>query len=126
MAEVLHDLDHVARHLDLGVRRVIGRGPRLERAAVAAQVGAYDGEPRGELRCHGVPHEMALRVAMEQEQRRARAAVPHPNFAVAHGNRFKRELIEETHHGIAELLVERERTQGTEISMGKAASRYSA
>jgi hypothetical protein len=44
--------------------------------AVAAQVGAYDGAALGQGRGHPVPHHMALRIAVQQQQRRPRAADP--------------------------------------------------
>ena len=44
-AEGRHDLDHVLRHGALGVGRCVRVGGRLAAVAVAAQVGADDGEP---------------------------------------------------------------------------------
>ena len=54
---------------------------RLERAAVAAQVGADHREALGQRRRHRVPHRVRLRVAVQQQQRRARAAVAQPDRA---------------------------------------------
>ena len=49
-------------------------GGRLAAVAVAAQVGRYHRVVRGKRRRHLVPHHVGLRVAVEQEERRAPAA----------------------------------------------------
>ncbi len=74
-AELLHDLDLVARHRALRIGLVIGAGLGLAAAAVAAQVRANNrvvlGEPRRDLRPHGV----GLGETVQQQQRRTGAAL---------------------------------------------------
>ena len=74
-AELLHDLDLVARHGALGIGFVIGAGLGLAAAAVAAQVRANNrvvlGEPRRDLRPHGV----GLRKAVQQQEGRTGTAM---------------------------------------------------
>ena len=81
----------------LGVGRVIGRGGRLERTAVAAQVGTDHGEALGQLRRHGVPHGVRLRVAVQEQQRRTGAAAAQPDRAVLGADVLEREAGKE--HG---------------------------
>ena len=95
MTEMLHHLDEVARHLLLGVGRVVGRGLGLERAAVAAQVGADHREALRHLRCHGVPHGVRLRVAVQQQQRRSGAAAAQAHLAAGDCHVLEREAGEE-------------------------------
>jgi hypothetical protein len=59
-AETLHDRHHVAREGALGVGRVVRRGGRAGAAAVAAQVGAHDGEAPRKARGHVAPHQVGL------------------------------------------------------------------
>ena len=75
MPELLHQRHHVARHLGLGIGRVVRRRAGLEGAAIAAQVGAIDGEAVGQRRRDAMPHRMGLRVAVQQQQRRPLAAM---------------------------------------------------
>ena len=70
VAERLHHLDHRVRHGALGVgrmRRVAGRrgGP-----AVAGQIRHDQAEMPRQRRRHAVPHDIGLRIAMEQKERR--------------------------------------------------------
>jgi hypothetical protein len=44
--------------------------------ATATQVGRHDSEATRQLGCHLVPHRMRLRMAVQQQQRRAVAAAP--------------------------------------------------
>jgi hypothetical protein len=78
-AEMIHHRDLIPRHRPLRVRRVIGGRRRLAAVAVAGEVGGDDGELLGEAWGDGVPHHVRLRVAVEQQEWRAAAAVPHAN-----------------------------------------------
>jgi hypothetical protein len=70
-AEPLHHLHLIERHRALAVRGVVGCGCGPEGGAVAGQVGRDDGVVLGEQRGGRVPHERRLRVAVQQQQRRA-------------------------------------------------------
>ena len=83
-AVVAHDVEAMetqrGHHLDLIPRRgalamlVEVVGCRLAAVAVAAQVRHHHRVVRGKRRRHLVPHHVGLRVAVEQEERRALAA----------------------------------------------------
>ena len=73
-AEALHQPDLIARHRAEGVVRVVGQAGGLRRVAVAAQVGADDRVPPGELRRDARPHRHALRKPVQQQHRRPVAA----------------------------------------------------
>ena len=70
-----HHLDQVERHRALGIGQVLGVGGRLAAGAITAQVGRDDREALGEARRDLVPHHMSLRIAVNEEQRRAVAAL---------------------------------------------------
>ena len=74
-AERRHHLDLVLRHGAERVPGMIDAARRLLRIAVAAQVGADDGEVLGEPRRELVPARMGERIAVHQEERRAVAAI---------------------------------------------------
>jgi hypothetical protein len=95
VAEMRHQLREVPRHLALGVGRVVRRRRRLERAAVAAQVGAVDGVRLRQRRRDPVPHRVRLRVAVQQQQRRAFAAAPQAQHAAGDLDALERESGEE-------------------------------
>src|SRR5215470_14415289 len=90
--ELPHDLDHIRCHLRFGIRLVIGRGWRFERAAIASEVGADDGEVPGQFRGYPVPHHVRLRVAMQQQQRWARSTMPQTDGATSNVDMGKGEL----------------------------------
>ena len=73
-AERRHHLDLVERQRPFRIIREIGAGRRFRAVAVAAQIGDDDGEVLGQARRHLAPHHMGLRVAVQQQQRRAAAA----------------------------------------------------
>ena len=73
-AQRAHQLDLVRRHRALRVVDVAGAAVGLRRIAVAAQVAADDGEALGEARRDPVPHRVRLRIAVQQQERRAAAA----------------------------------------------------
>ena len=72
-AERLHQSDLIAGHGAERIVRLVGRAFRLGRVAVAAQVGADDGEIGREDRRHPRPHGEALREALQKQKRRALA-----------------------------------------------------
>jgi len=84
-AVVAHDVEAIEaqrrHHLDLvlggGALAVVAEvvGSRLAAVAVAAQVGCHHRVVRGQRGRHHVPHHVALRVAVEQQERRALAAL---------------------------------------------------
>src|SRR5215475_13392863 len=74
-AECRHHLDLVLRHGSKRVGGVILAARRFFRIAVTPQVGADNGEFLSEPRRQFVPARMRERVAVQQQQRRAAAAV---------------------------------------------------
>ena len=95
VAEAGHQLRHVLGHPGLGVGRVVRRGAGLVAAAVAAEVRADHREAARERGGDGVPHRVALRVAVQQEQRRPGAAEAEPKRAGGDAPGREREAVEE-------------------------------
>ena len=71
--EPLHDGHHVARHGSFGIRLVVRGRPGAAAAAVAAEIGADDGEMARQDGRHASPHQMRLGKAVQQQDRRAGA-----------------------------------------------------
>src|SRR5262249_39598950 len=59
---------------------------RAAAVSVAAEIGADDGEPSGEPRRDVAPHQMRLRKAVQQHQRRARSETPRKNLRACAGD----------------------------------------
>jgi hypothetical protein len=80
VAEQFHDLHQVPgrRPLAIGVKRSAGR--RFRAVAVAAHVGTHDGEILGQRGGDLVPHDVGLRIAMNQQERRPVSARPQVNL----------------------------------------------
>ena len=83
VAEFLHDLDHVLSH---GAERIVDvavTGFRQRAVPVAAQIGQHDvivlRQPRSDL----VPADMVLRISVQQQQRRSRAAMTQADHGAA-------------------------------------------
>ena len=75
--ELPHDLDLVVGGSALAVHAQIAVGSGwLVAVAVSSHIGCHDGVPLGERRGDLVPHHVRLRVAMQEQQRRAAARVP--------------------------------------------------
>ncbi len=79
MAEQRHHLRHVERHGALGIGEVLGVGQRLVAVAIAAQIGADEGEAVLQPLRQLVPEHMGLGIAVQQQQRRPLPARPHPD-----------------------------------------------
>ena len=73
-AERFHRLHHRGGHGALGIGRVVVLRLRHRRPAVAGQVGDHEREMRSERRRHAVPHDIALRMAVQEQERRPAAA----------------------------------------------------
>jgi hypothetical protein len=73
-AQRAHHVHLVLRHRALAVFHVRGAAGRLGRRAIAAQVRGDDGVVAHQLARHLVPDHVALRMPMQQQQRRAAAA----------------------------------------------------
>ena len=71
---VAHQLDLIRRHRALRVADVACAAVGLRRIAVAAEVGAHDGEALREARRDPVPHRVRLRITVQQQERRPAAA----------------------------------------------------
>ena len=71
-AELAHQPDLVLGHRSLGVHLACGVRLGLGRVAVAAQVSDHDGVVPGQAGGDLPPHQVVLRVAVQQQQRRAR------------------------------------------------------
>jgi hypothetical protein len=74
VTEDAHEAGHVVRHGALGIGRMLRIGRRLARIAVASQIRADQREAVPQPQRHLVPHGKGLRIAMEQEERRARSS----------------------------------------------------
>src|SRR6266496_4087484 len=66
-AQMLHYIDHVARHRALGIGRMVRRGRRTTASPIPAKICAHDGEMTGKERRHLSPHHVCLRKAVQQE-----------------------------------------------------------
>ena len=86
-AERPHDGEVVAGPRALRVRLVVCGRRRLRAVAVAAQIGGYDREIAGQLRRDRVPHDVRLRMPVQEQQRRPRAAVPYTDRRLARVDR---------------------------------------
>ena len=75
VAQLLHDLDHVLSHGAERIVDVVGTGFRQRAVAVASQIGQHDVIVLRQSRSHLVPADMVLRISVQQQQRRSRAAV---------------------------------------------------
>ena len=79
VTEVLHDLDHVLGHDAEAVIDEIGAGLGQRAVAVAAQIGEHHvialRKPRGDR----VPQHVIVRIAVQEQQGRAGAAMAHAN-----------------------------------------------
>src|SRR5271169_2099298 len=73
-AERRHRLDLVEGQSALRISRIVGTRGRLRAVAIAAQVGHDHRELVGETRRQPAPHQMGLRVAVQQQERRPAAA----------------------------------------------------
>ena len=76
-AERRHHLDVILRHRAERIVRVIRLARRLLRVAVAAEIRRHHGELPREPRRELVPGEVRERVAVQEQQRRALAAMRH-------------------------------------------------
>ncbi len=65
-AEGGHGLELVDGHHSLAVRGVVGRRRGAKRCAVAGQIRSDDGVVIGEQRRRGMPHQMGLRITVQQ------------------------------------------------------------
>jgi hypothetical protein len=93
-----HRRDLVAGQRAHAVGRVVGCAGRLAARAVAAQVGGDDREPLSERGGHPVPHEVGLRDAVQQQDRRPVATQPAMDRGAAHGDVELLEPLEHPYH----------------------------
>ena len=84
----MHDLDLIARHFAFAVIGMIGQARRLCTETVTTQIGDDDGESFREFRCHAMPDQMRLRIAVQQQQRWATAADQGVDFNAIGVNAF--------------------------------------
>jgi hypothetical protein len=73
----LHDLNHGVCHCPLGVGGVLRVGLRRIRPAVTGQVGNEELEMARERRRHAMPHDVRLRMAVQQKKRASLTARAH-------------------------------------------------
>src|SRR3712207_8033924 len=73
----LHHGHHVLGHGPLRIWRMVRGGDRAAAAPVAAKVGADDRKVAGEQRRDAAPHQVYLRKAVQQEDRRTEAVRAH-------------------------------------------------
>ena len=72
--EVRHDFDLVLSHGAFGIIGMIRSVCGLAAVSVAPQIGGHDGKPLGQPRRHFVPHDMSLRITVQQQHRRPASA----------------------------------------------------
>src|SRR5262249_51921795 len=72
--ELVHDGDHVARHCSFCVGRMVSGRGWAAAAAIAAQIGADHLEAASQQGGDLAPHQVGLWKAVQQQERRARAA----------------------------------------------------
>ncbi len=94
MAKLRHDTDEVGRHRPFRVGAVVRIAAGLAEFAVAAQVGGDDGEAFGQRGSDLVPHDVRLRVAVDQQQRRAAAAGPIGDLDAGRVEAMRGEIVE--------------------------------
>ena len=92
--EAGHRGDEVLGHRPLGVRRVARGGLGEERVAVPREVGGDDGEALGQPRGDRVPHQVGLRVAVQEQQGRSPAGDPRVDRAARRRQRGGAEVLE--------------------------------
>src|SRR5918997_1271018 len=101
-AESLHDGYHVLGHGSLRVRLMVPSGGRATAAPVAAKVGTDDRKVADKQRRDGAPHQVRLREAVQQEDRRPGPARAHENAGLIRLDLAGCELIH--HFGPCSLL----------------------
>jgi hypothetical protein len=95
MAEPTHQRHHVGSHRTLRIGRVVGNRGRLGRSAIAAQVGTDHGVMRREQRRHAVPGDVRAGMAVQQQHRRAGAAMAHAQRDIAERDLLELETFEQ-------------------------------
>ncbi|MCY1301606.1 hypothetical protein D9M70_512270 [compost metagenome] len=108
-AELRHQPELVLGHGALAVALMPGIARRRRTAAVAAQVGGDHGEVVGQRWRHPVPDQVALRMAVQQQQRRAGAALHAGDLDLADAVPERLEIWEQqragvVQHGLSPLL----------------------
>ena len=69
-AQFVHHRRHVMRQVALAVVAVVSQAGRFGRVAIAAQIGHDQKEMRRQQAGHAVPHDVALRKAVQEQQGR--------------------------------------------------------
>ncbi len=92
--ERVHHRHHVRGHRAFGVAHVSGVRGGLGRRAITAQIGANDGELLGQLRRDLAPKNVRLRIAVQQQYWRPRAADAAENFHLADTGNAGMEAVE--------------------------------
>src|SRR5215210_1522760 len=75
----LHHGHHVLHHGSLRIWRMVPGGSRAAAAPVAAKIGADDRKVAGKQRRDAAPHQVCLRKAVQQENRRPGPVRAHEN-----------------------------------------------
>ena len=94
-SEPLHHAHHVLRHGTLRVWRVVRRGRRTTAAPITAKIRADDREVTREQRRDAAPHQVRLRKAVQQENRRPAASRADEDRCVARVDLGRGEVV---HH----------------------------
>jgi hypothetical protein len=110
----LHHGHHVLRHRSLSIRRMAWVGGRATAAPVAAKIGADDSKVAGEQRRDAAPHQVRLREAVQQEDRRPGPAVAHEDAGLIRLDLAGCELIH--HFGPCSLLGTRDTICSSSVS----------
>ena len=94
MAQRQHHFVQVLRHGALGIIAVVGQALGPRRIAVATQVRHHQAIMLLELRCQALPDCVGLRIAVQQQQRRADATVMQVDLDAVDGDALVLELLE--------------------------------
>jgi len=89
----LHHSHHVLRHGALRIGRMVWRGDRAAALPIAAKISADNGKVVRKQRRDAVPHQVSLRKAVQQENRRAQTQPAHEDTGLVRLNNLGFKVI---------------------------------
>src|SRR5207249_1950598 len=98
-AEALHDLDLILRHRALGIIGVRRSSFGLARVPIAPQVGADDDEALRKFWRDPVPHNVRLRISMQEQQGWTASTDDQMDLGAGSANASRVEPGEKVRHG---------------------------
>ncbi len=94
-SEACHHSNHVPRHGALRIRFVVARGGWTTALSISAQIGANNAELLRQQRRHPPPHQVGLREAVKQQQRRPSTSPAHEYAGFAGLDLSRLELLQD-------------------------------